>query len=386
MVRGGYPAAQAPNPAPLIQARLIASLKELRERATLAATSAGDESFADRFMSYSSLDAALDAAEVTNGDLHSLTAALVEIWITSFFRIQPSSAAAAERRGRVAWAAVAGALVHPEKLTPKIQGSSVSEVTSTGGGQHQLQLRQWKNLRLSIPCKFLLSTDRGSNGGLTQVTSLEYLPLVMLLATGHSDGRVRLWDPCARRHKLAPPSPQYDAKRLSSSPYDDGEESGGGRPGGISDRHLRIWPGTYADTAEEWTKTGNTFGCVAEFNAAASVMATPPPPKAQTRGHAGRGVGPGNAVRALHTIVIPGGGGPSLVVCNVEEAHVARILDEEEQCDPASVGEKTRGSTHDSPTAWKRKPRERYIVLEVTNPQEEKILISFYERRLYNNL
>lgn len=373
--------AQALNPAPLIQARLLASFKELRERAALAATSAGDESFADRLMSYTSLDAALDAAEVTDGDLHSLTAALVEIWITSFFRIQPSSAAAAERRGRVAWVAVAGALVHPEKLTPKIQGSSVSEVMNTGGGQNQLQLRQWDSLRLSIPCKFLLSTDRGSNGGLTQVTSLEYLPLAMLLATGHSDGRVRLWDPCARKHKLAPPSPQYNGKRRSSSPYDGEEESGGGRPGDFGHRHLRIWPGTYAETTEEWTQTGHTFGCVAEFNAAASTTA---PPKATTRGRAGRGVGPGNSVRALHTIVIPGGGGPSLVVCNAEEANVARILDEEKElCDPASVGEKTRGCSLDNPTAWKRKPRKRCVVLEVTNPQGEKILISFHERRLH---
>lgn len=58
-------------------------------------------------------------------------------------------------------------------------------------------LRRWSGLRLPVPCKHLLF------GHDAQITCLTYLPLAMLLVSGAANGRVRLWDPCARRHRRA---------------------------------------------------------------------------------------------------------------------------------------------------------------------------------------
>ena len=323
------------NPAPFSQAGILASLKELRERAALAAAAAaGDKSSGDNLSSPITLDAALDAAEVTDNGLCKLSGALATVWKSSFSRIYSLSAAAAERRSRIAWSEVARALVRPQWSAPAMSGARDEMTAGRDGRKSKFQLFQWRKLRLLIPCKFRLSY-----GGVAQVTSLEYMPLAMLLATGHSDGRVRLWDPCARKHRLAPPPLHYGGKQFTSS-YEDEPEGGiGGRSCNTTQPHGRIWPGFYTNAAEEWTKTGRTFDLVAEFDAATSATVQ----KSQSEGRADASSGPSGSVRvsALSAIVIPGGGGgPSLIVCDIDGVHAARTLDKEEQhWNMASSGE-----------------------------------------------
>ena len=93
---------------------------------------------------------------------------------------------------------------------------------------------------------------------------------------------------------------------------------------------MRIWPGIYVNAAEEWTEGGVTFGCIANFGAMAKV------PRRDESGSDGGGF---VKVKALHSIVLPGGGADSLVVCDLEGARLSRRMDEAKPWDPTSAGE-----------------------------------------------
>lgn len=208
------------------------------------------------------------------------------------------------------------------------------------------QLRRWSGLRLAVPCKHILSgccedNDDHHDDDRAQVTCLTYLPLAMLLASGYSNGRVRLWDPCARRHKISPPPPD---EKYRGNGGGGGRETEEIRGGGSSGRHLRIWPGIYVKAAEEWTEDGRTFGCIANFGAVTKA------PRGDENAGDGRGgfveVNGGGGggggcmkVKALHSIVLPGGGAASPVVCDPECARLSRKMDEEKPWDPTSAGE-----------------------------------------------
>lgn len=250
---------------------------------------------------------------------------------TSFLCLQATSQ---EKRCRLAWTAVALSLTRTQwppapapSLTATPPASDSKKVTSLDAIG---QLRRWSGLRLAVPCKHILSGGEDDDNNISshaQVTCLTYLPLAMLLASGYSDGRVRLWDPCARRHKIAPPPP--DGRGRGS---DEGRcrTAGIAGEGGSAGRHLRIWPGIYVKAAEEWTEGGVTFGCIANFGAMAQV------PRRDESGSDGGGF---MKVKALHSIVLPGGGASSPVVCDSECALLSRRMDEEEPWDPTSAGE-----------------------------------------------
>ncbi|CBJ33221.1 calmodulin-like myosin-light chain [Ectocarpus siliculosus] len=229
-------------------------------------------------------------------------------------------------------AALEAALEAMDLDTRSREGNVLTSLDS-GGGERMLP--RWNGLRLPVPCKHLLSSGRSERGGThsgdgnrSPVTCLTYLPLSMLLVSGHSDGRVRVWDPCDRRHKLAPPPPQ-SLRALGSEDRETQSRKGGRRSG----RHHRLFPGSYATTAEEWTEKGRTFSCVATFGAV--------PAKANTTERRGGAAGKNGRggflkIRELNSIVLPGGGAASLIVPDPESVRAARAMDEEEPWDPAS--------------------------------------------------
>ena len=342
-------------PVPPNRLGLIAALEAVRRRAAHAAAAAVDgtpcahNNHVDRLSSSASLEAALEATDVSDNDLRELASALAMEAATSFLCLQATSQ---EKRCRLAWAAVALSLTRPQwppqasSLTA-IRASDSEKLTSLDAIG---RLRRWGGLRLAVPCKHILSGGEDDDDNRAQVTCLTYLPLAMLLASGYSNGRVRLWDPCARRHKIAPPPPPDEIGRGSGKSRC---ETAGIRGEGSSGRHLRIWPGIYVKAAEEWTEEGVTFGCIASFGAVA---------KAPRRGENGgdgktfvkvnSGDGGGGfvkasggdgdgfvKVKALHSIVLPGGGTASLIVCDSECVQRSRRMDEEKPWDPTSAGE-----------------------------------------------
>lgn len=288
--------------------------------------------------SATALEAALEATDVCDKHLQELASALTMEASTSFICLQGTST---ERRCRLAWLAVARSLTRtqwpPPCLTSSLMARQASEKETVSSLDAVGQLRRWSGLRLAVQCKHALpgGCEEGDDDR-AQVTCLTYLPLAMLLASGYSNGRVRLWDPCARKHKIAPPP--SDARGHGAGSGEGrcqtagikGEASSGRhlsiRDEGSSGRHLRIWPGIYVKAEEEWTEEGLTFGCIASFGAVE---------RSQCRDGDGGGF---VKVKALHSIVIPGGGAASLVVCDSESSRLSRRMDEEKPWDPTSAG------------------------------------------------
>lgn len=314
---------------------MVAALETVRGRAAHAAAAAGDgapcgrNSDVDRLSSSAALEAALEATDVSDNDLQELAGALAMEAATSFLCLQATSQ---EKRCRLAWAAVALSLTRTQ--WPPLPAPSLTAITLASDSEKVTsldaigRLRRWDGLRVAVPCKHILSgSEDDDDNHRAQVTCLTYLPLAMLLASGYSDGRVRLWDPCAQRHKIAPPPPNG---RGHGSGNGRSETAGVRGAGGSSGRHLRIWPGVYVKAAEEWTEDGETFGCIANFGAVA---------KAPHRDENGGNVSGFVKVKALHSIVLPGGGATSLVVCDPECARLSRRMDEEKPWDPTSAGE-----------------------------------------------
>ncbi|CAM9744831.1 unnamed protein product [Scytosiphon promiscuus] len=330
-------------PAPPTWQDIMAALEAVRGRAACAVASAGDSIDTTNndhldnecLASPAALEAALGATDVSDENLRGLARALAEEATTAFsscqlLRLRPEHATLADNRRGVlmAWTAIARALVTPLWPPPPLSDSWVSGNNSGGGIQ---LLHRWNGLRSPVPCKHLLSA-----GCRTPVTCLSYLPLSMLLISGYSDGRVRLWDPCARRHKLAPPPPPPPLRAqgrggLEGQSRYRKSDGGRGRGGG---RHLRLFPGVYAATAEEWTEKGETFGCVATFYAVPRTKAS----GGHQDGSAGGEGGGLLRVQALDSIVIPGGGATSLVVCDTESVRAAQAMDGDEPWDPSAAG------------------------------------------------
>ncbi|CAM9542999.1 unnamed protein product, partial [Ectocarpus sp. 12 AP-2014] len=354
------------SPAPPTRLHILTTLQAIRARAACAAAVAGDKYINnddghssargcadghqddDRLASPAALEAALEAMDVSDEDLQELADALaVEAHTASasscLLQQRDENATANKRRRRLApWAAIARALIHPRCWPPPssmvnmdTRSREGNVLTSFDNGGGDRLLRQWNGLRLPVPCKHLLSSGRSERGGThggdgnrSPVTCLTYLPLSMLLVSGHSDGRVRLWDPCDRRHKLAPPPPQS----LCALGCED-RETQSRKEGPRSGRHHRLFPGWYAATAEEWTEKGRTFSCVATFGAVPVTTNT-----TERRGGAAGKNGRGSflKIRELNSIVLPGGGAASLIVPDPERVRAARAMDEEEPWDPAS--------------------------------------------------
>lgn len=338
----------------------MASLEAIRGRAACAAAAAGDSNdninsnccgssyrydigcnredrVNDYLASSAALEAALEATDVSDDKLRDLARALVQEATTAFssshllgLRREHAAAFANDRRCCLAsWTAVARAMTTLLWPPPPLSMSPASGDNSDGGVQ---LLRRWNGLRSPVPCKHLITAGCGS-----PVTCLSYLPLSMLLVSGYADGRVRLWDPCARRHKLAPPPPPplhaQGRGGIENQSHYGTRERGRGRDRA---RHLRLSPGVYAATAEEWTERGQTFGCVATFFAVPLTKASGGPQGGDPGGDGGRSL----PVQAVDSIVIPGGGGVSLVVCDTESMRAAQAMDEDEPWDPSSAGER----------------------------------------------
>lgn len=325
---------------------LIAALEAVRGRAAFAAAAAGDgtpcggySDHGDCLSSSAALEAALEATDVSDEHLQELASALATEAATSFLCLQATSI---ERRCRLAWLAVARSLTRTQ--WPPSPSPASSLLARQAPGREQVtsldtvgQLRRWRGFRQAVPCKHILSGECEEGGDdRAQVTCLTYLPLAMLLASGYSNGRVRLWDPCARKHKIAPPPP-YGRGYGTSSGNGRRETAGirgkassglllGIRDESSSGRHLRIWPGSYVKAAEEWTEEGLTFGCIANFGAVE---------KSPCRDGDGVGL---VKVKALHSIVIPGGGAASLIACDPESARLALRIDDDKPWDPTSAG------------------------------------------------
>lgn len=375
------------SPAPPTRTEVLAVLKAVRGRAAIAAAATGDtnngssgshghggsnvynrrdddQDDGDIISSPAALEAAFEATDVSDENLRALAnvlAATANVADCSFqlaARRGSTSATSAEQGCRLAhWTAIARALIlsrwpPPGSIPPMAVprqglGPVTSDDTLSVSDSVRL-LRRWHGLRLPVPCKYLLAVDSGGSAGgeRASVTCLAYLPLSMLLVSGYSDGKVRLWDPCARKHKLAPPPPPPAAPATRAGGWTAGGDENRGR-GGLGrrrGRHLRLFPGSYAETAEEWTEKGQTFGCVATFYAARAAAATTTT-AAGTRGGVAGGDGGGLLkVGAVDSIVVPGGGVSSLVVCNPESARDAQAMDEEQPWDPASAGECVTGS------------------------------------------
>lgn len=305
------------------------------------------------------LEAALEATDVSNESLRDLAAALAAEANSGscsshllLRRRRPEKNDTNERRPHlVHWTAIARACAQPHWPPPPAipAAAGAGQGSGPGGGDFSTSLdshhgdgirllRRWMGLRLPVPCKHLLTAGCGGGHGVepAPVTCLTYLPLAMLLVSGHSDGRVRLWDPCARKHKLAPPPPPTRVRYSGGSTGESrkwGEDSGGReRDRG---RHQRLHPGHYAETKEEWTEKGKTFGCVAIFGAVRAAETS----GGRQGGGAGGGGGRFLKVQAVDSIVLPGGSAASLVVCDPEGARAARAIDRELPWDPASAGE-----------------------------------------------
>lgn len=275
-----------------------------------------------------------------------------------------------ERQGRmIPWNAVARASIRPQwppplsvpltaaSAEPEVGPGKGKLLTCFGNGGGIRLLRRWNGLRMPVPCKHLLSAgcggggSGGSGGGGVHVkdrnhapvTCLTYLPLAMLLVSGYADGRVRLWDPCARRHKLAPPPPPSLGTECGRDRREKSGEGSRGASGQYRGRgkHLRLSPGSYAKAAEEWTEKGQTFGCVATFGAVPTTALTPGGKR--DGGGAGGDVGGFLRVRAVDSVVFSGVCATSLVVCDPELVRVAQAMDAEEPWNPASAGEIGRG-------------------------------------------
>lgn len=371
------------SPSPLTRRDILAVLKTIRGRAIRAAAVAGDnknsssssnsygnggsnvysergdgEDDGDLLSCAADLEAALEATDVSDENLRALADALAaeanmaDCSFQLLLRRRSASTTSTERWPRLAlWTAVARALIRPHWPSPGCfppmaaprQGlGPVTSIETFSMSEGVRLLRRWHGLRLPVPCKHLLSTGSGGavEGDRAPVTCLAYLPLSMLLVSGYSDGMVRLWDPCARRHKLAPPPPAAPATRVGGRSAGSGEARGRDGLGRGRGRHLRLFPGSYADTAEEWTEKGQTFGCVATFGAVPAMTTV----SGKRGGVAGGDWGGFLKVGAVNSIVLPGEDVSSLVVCNPERARVAQAMDEEQPWDPASAGECVVGS------------------------------------------
>lgn len=369
------------SPAPPTRPHILAVLKTIRGRAACAAAAADDNSnngsssnsydrggsnvYTGRddgegeynddeiISSPAALEAALEATDVSDENLRELADALASVANMAscsfqlLVRRRSASTTTTEQWSRlVHWTAIARALIRPHWPSADCIPPTAVPRQGLGPGNKTLSmsdgvrlLRRWHGLRLPVPCKHLLSAGPGGakDNSRAPVTSLAYLPLSMLLVSGYSDGRVRLWDPCARRHKLAPPPPPPPPPAIHTGGRKTGsrEDRGRGGLGRGRGRHLRLFPGSYAETAEEWTAKGQTFGCVATFGAVRAMTTS-----AGKRGGVAGGEGGGFLkVEAVDSIILPGGGVSSLVVCDPERVRVARAMDEEQPWDPASAGE-----------------------------------------------
>lgn len=288
----------------------------------------GGNHIEDSLPTVAALDVALETSYVADIELEALATELAQISAASFRRQQ---LVAPERRYRAAWGALVRAVMRPDRWLPSLSSRSLSAALISGGegmgnGTKRIiaELQRWTRLRSPIPCKHLLVGHEAA------ITSLAYLSLSMLLASGAADGRVRLWDPCARKHKLAPPP-------VAPAPL---ARCAGGAEG-------RRNMSTCLEAPEEWTQTGETFGCIADFSALPSTDPSGPVGKraVKSRGNVvadGEGDGIGHRmsmkVSAMDVILIPGGGLRSLVVCDADGVRKAKGLDEGEPCDLASAG------------------------------------------------
>lgn len=337
------------------QRGLFVALQRIQRQASSAAASTSDtihsSSIGENDISTAAaLDSALEASDVSNDDLYALATTLAQIAKASFDR---QHSASPDKQHRTAWAAVTRAVMRPERWLPTPPSRSQTVLLSGGRtcrtkGQITAELRKWTGLRRPIPCKYLLRHD-------TQVTSLSYLPLAMLVASGTADGRVRLWDPCARRHKLAPsPTAPVRHGTFSGDDFDAVDSASDLQPQctmysrrTVDHRHLRTWPGVYVETPEEWTETGKPFGCVAEFSAVPWSDSTNTGGRREERSvrNAADGRQDDNSRRRrpvkitmMDVVAIPGGDSRSLVVCDANGARTAKQMDKEEPWDPASAG------------------------------------------------
>lgn len=354
---------------------LLLALQQIKARASSAASSAGNSSAArgihrnhnmyhnsasngvsNKVSTAAALEAALEASGVSSDDLDTLATTLHQIASNALDR---QHLASPDKQHRTAWAAIGRTAMHPEKWLPTpsttISTSDDRTIYRSTTSKIIAELRKWNGLNRPIPCKHVLRHD-------APVTSLAYLPLAMLVASGAADGKVRLWDPCARRHKLAPP-PVLRARHEIAADFDtNGFDHGlvkhlrsefppGSSPDEVNTRHLRIWPGEYLETPEQWTQTGRTFCCVAEFSVAESspdpASGVPRQREQGVRAHVADDGGDGNIggrrlamkIATMDAIAIPGGGHlRSLVVCDADGARTARQMDKEEPWDLASAG------------------------------------------------
>lgn len=302
---------------------IFTTLREIRDRAADAAASAGgachDFPKAERISTAAALDAALEASRLGDEELRALSSVLDAQARAAHGRHERSESRGKARRK--AWAAFARVIQQPQR------GSNLSATLKasfgSGGSMRSIgDLRRWIGLRLPVPCrKLLLGHDAA-------VTCLSYLPLSMLLVSGAADGKVRLWDPCARRHRLSPPpipSPRCYSAEEGNIPRQtrrqtDQRES--------SNRHLRRWPGIYEDASEEWTSTGEAFGCVEEFFLGRKLHS----------GDGGKSEHRRRSVKAIDTVVIPGGPVGSLIVCDKDSTREAGDMDRERPWEPAVQG------------------------------------------------
>lgn len=330
------------------------TLQRIRRQASSAAASASDIIHSsgddeDNISTAVALDSVLEASAVSDDELHLLATTMAQIAKVSFDR---QHSASPDMQHRAAWTAVARAAMRPERWFPTPPYRSQKILLSDGRtnrtkGHIIAELRKWTGLRRPIPCKYILRHD-------VQVTSLSYLPLAMLVLSGAADGKVRLWDPCARRHKLAP---------FPIVPVHHGTFSGDG-VGGVDSadhesqflmysretvdrRHLRTWPGEYVENPEEWTQTGKKFRCIAEFSTVrySDFTEADGGQKESAVGNATDGRHDGDVKRRrpmkvtrIDAVAIPGGDSRSLVVCDADGVRTARQFDKEKPWDPASAG------------------------------------------------
>lgn len=329
------------------KAGLMSAFQSIRRRAAVVAASAGDTNCGDpgknSLSTSATLDGALETSRVGDQELQALAGALAARATATLDYCQRASQ---EMRHRKVWAAVARAVQQPQRY---LHLASLPE-TTTGSARFTPCLKKldgWPSLRLPIPCKKILL------GHHAQVTSVSYMPLSMLLVSGAANGEVRLWDPCARPQKLAPPltppcrSPLVDERDECYQPYGQGDAAG------AYNRYLRKWPGIYLETPEEWTKTGQTFGCVAEFTVGrpySSNRSTVQAREKRSDGSTLHGKDDGNnrnqrtRVNAIDGFVMQGGLVGSSVVCDEDGSRKARELDTEEPWDPSSAGENIRSA------------------------------------------
>ncbi|CAM9321091.1 unnamed protein product [Discosporangium mesarthrocarpum] len=284
------------SPDPTNEESLLKSLRRIRDAAARAVALQDPEITSPR-----AVEVALDASEVDPRDLEALASALAAA-ATSASRSGGGGRRGVEKDAE--WAALS------REVTILFAEATVSVDQRWRRGSDEAQSNALSDGRLSVlhlvPCKRALS------GHTRSVTSLGYMPISMLLVSGDSAGKIRFWDPCATHHKLAPPI------KSSSFSYPSPRAMGRGQMGAGGGRHVRLWPGVYMETPEEWTEEGEPFSCVAEFDV-----------------NTGKGVGgvqrkDGSgryAVQDMKAVVVSGQPGACSVECDSTGEEDARGID-----------------------------------------------------------